>query len=208
MNLRASVATVLFSLSGLVGVDTARGDILLAGFAADAVVRYDSSGGLVGVFASHATMDGPTAMVYNSAGDLLVLNEFSHNVLRFDGTTGAFLGTLITPTGLGSVGLGDPDDMEIGLDGNLYLTSHHTTGANIWKYDQLTGAYLGAFAYSPPTHHAHGFAMGPGGDWFHGHVDASFVERFDGVTGAYEGIFTSGGGVFPIADMVFGPSVL
>ena len=208
MNLRLCLATVLFTLYGIVGLGTARADILLAGFAADSVVRYNSSGGLVGVFASHATMDGPTAMVYNSAGDLLVLNEFSHNVLRFDGTTGAFLGTLIAPAALGSVGLTDPADMEIGLDGHLYLTSHFNTGANIWKYDQLTGAYLGAFAYSPPTHHTHGFAMGPAGDWFHGHVDGGLVERFDGVTGLYEGVFTSGGGVFPIADMVFGPGVL
>ncbi len=208
MKLRVCLVMVLISLLNLGSPRSAQADILLAGFAADAVVRYDSSGTLVGLFASDATMDGPTAMVYNSAGDLLVLNEFSHNVLRFNGATGSFLGTLITPSALGSVGLTDPDDMEIGLDGHLYLTSHFNTGSNIWKFDQSTGSYLGSFAYSPPTHHAHGFAAGPGGDWFQGHVDSGVVERFDGVTGAFEGVFTSGPSIGPIADMVFGPSHL
>jgi DNA-binding beta-propeller fold protein YncE len=182
-------------------------DLLLAGFAADAVVRYNDSGELVGVFASHATMNGPTAMVYNTAGDLLVLNEFSLNVLRFDGATGAFLGTFISSADLGSVGIGDPSDMEIGPDGNLYITNHFNTAANIWRFDGSTGAYLGTFAFNPPTHHSHGLAMGPGGDWFAGHVDAGIVERYDGVSGVFEGVFTSGP-VFPIADLAFGPSHL
>ncbi len=63
MSLRICFATVLFALGNFFGFGTAQADILLAGFAADAVVRYDSSGALVGVFASHATMNGPTAMV-------------------------------------------------------------------------------------------------------------------------------------------------
>ena len=73
-------------------------------------------------------MNGPTALVYNSAGHLLVLNEFSGNVLEFNGMTGAFIGELIGPGPLGSVGVTDPGDMEIGPDGNLYITSHFSTG--------------------------------------------------------------------------------
>ena len=189
-------------------LQTARADILLAGFTADAIVRYDGSGALVGVFATHPTMDGPTAMVYDPLGNLLVLNEFSHNVLRFDGSTGAFLDTFIMPAALGSVGLGDPADMEVGPDGQLYLMSHGSTGSNIWKYDVFTGAYLGSFAFAPPPTHTHGLTLGPGGDFYQGYVELGQVVRFDGSTGAFEGVFTSGPGVGPIADIVFGPAHL
>lgn len=202
------IAWLLAACLGGGCLQTARADILLAGFSADAIVRYDGSGALVGVFATDPTMNGPTAMVYDPSGNLLVLNEFSHNVLRFDGTTGAFLGTFITSTALGSVGLGDPSDMEIGPDGHLYLTGHFSTGANIWKFDVVTGAYLGSFASDPPPKHTHGLTLGPGGDFYQGYVDLGQVVRFDGTTGAFEGVFTSGPGVGPIADMVFGPAHL
>ncbi len=198
----ASVVLCLFTFT------TKGSDFLLAGFAADAIVRYDSSGTLVGTFASDPAMDGPTAMVYNTAGNLLVLNEFFHNVLKFDGTTGALIGTLISSTTLGGAGVTDPDDMEIGPDGNLYVTSHFNTGVNIAKFDGLTGAYLSAFAFNPPTNHHHGLAFGPGGNLFQGNVDTGRVERFDGATGAFLGNFTTGAPVSPIAELAFGPSHL
>src|SRR5262245_36779582 len=98
---------------GWLGRSACRADGLVAGFDADAVIRYNSTGGLVGTFASSTSMDGPTAMVFKPGGNLLVLNEFSHNVLEFNGTTGAFIGELIGPAGLGSVGATDPGDMEL-----------------------------------------------------------------------------------------------
>jgi DNA-binding beta-propeller fold protein YncE len=184
-------------------------DILVAGFGGDVINRYDgTSGVLIGTFASHATMDGPTALAFNPGGDLLVLNEFSHNVLRFDGTSGAFLSTLITSAALGSVGATDPDDMEIGPDGNLYITSHFNTGGNIWKFDGTTGAYLGVHASNGPPHHTHGLAFGPGGDLFQGQVDARSVERFDGTTGASLGTYAFEPTMFPTADLAFGASNL
>lgn len=183
-------------------------DLLVSGFASDAVYRFDSSGVSLGVFASHPTlMDGPAAMVHNSGGNLLVLNEFSHNVLNFDGTSGAFLSEFISPATLGSVGLTDPDDMEIGPDGNLYMMSHFNDAANIFKFDGLSGAYLGVFAASLPVHHEHGLAFGPGGHLYQGNVDSGLVERFNGVTGAAMGSFTSGP-VGPIGDLIFGTSRL
>ena len=183
-------------------------DMLVAGFSGDSVYRFDSGGAYLGVFASHPTlMDGPSAMVYNSGGSLLVLNEFSHNVLKFDGATGAFVSEFISPTALGSVGVSDPDDMEIGPDGNLYVTSHFNSAANIFKFDGTTGLYLGIFAASLPVHHEHGLAFGPGGHLYQGNVDSGLVERFNGVTGAAMGSFTSGP-VGPIGDLVFGPTHL
>lgn len=150
-------------------------DLLLAGFSADKVLRYDgTSGAFVSIFAEHATlMDGPTALVYSPAGSLLVLNEFSHNVLEFDGTSGAFLGTLIDSSALGSAGVGDPGDMELGADGNLYITSHFSTGGNIWRFNSTTGAFVDVFASTGSIEHTHGLAFGLDGNLYQGIIDFS-----------------------------------
>ncbi len=182
--------------------------MLVSGFGADAVYRFDSSGASLGVFASHPTlMDGPAAMVFNSSGNLLVLNEFSHNVLKFDGTSGAFISEFISPATLGGAGVTDPDDMELGADGKLYVMSHFNDTANIFRFDSLTGAYLGVFAASLPIHHEHGLAFGPGGHLYQGNVASGVVERFNGITGAAMGTLTSFP-VGPIGDLIFGPTSL
>lgn len=185
-------------------------DLLLAGFDADKVLRYDgASGALVGVFAEHATlMDGPTALVYNPGGSLLVLNEFSHNVLEFNGTTGSFVGTLIDSSALGSVGVTDPNDMELGADGNLYVTSHFSTGGNIWRFNSTTGAFVDVFASTGSVDHTHGLAFGPDGNLYQGIINFSSghtIRKFDGTTGADLGTFaTQPAG--PWADLTFGPT--
>jgi MYXO-CTERM domain-containing protein len=183
-------------------------DLILANFGSDVILRVDDATRVVTPFASHPTMDGPTAMAFNTAGQLLVLNEFSHNVLAFDRMTGSFLSTLISPSALSAVGLTDPGDMEVGADGALYLTSHFNTGTNIWKFDPLSGAFLGSFAFSPPTHHTHGLALGTGGNWYQGNVDTMSIESFNGLTGASMGPFAFHPDMFPIADLAFGSTFM
>ena len=200
-----SLLTILVLLSFR---PNAHADMLVSGFSGDSVYRFSPSGTYLGVFASHPTlMDGPTAMIYNTGGNLLVLNEFSHNVLKFDGTTGAFISEFISPTTLGSAGVTDPDDMEIGPDGNLYVMSHGSETANIFKFNGSTGLYLGIFAAKLPVRHQHGLAFGPGGNLYQGNVDSGLIDRFNGVTGATMGTLT-GFPVGPIGDLVFGPSFL
>lgn len=182
-------------------------DILLAGFSGDTVYRYD--GVSATVFATDAAMDGPTALAYNSAGHLLVLNEFSHNVLEFNGTTGTFISTIISSSALGAAGITDPDDMEIGPDGKLYISGHFNSGlANVAKFDATTGASLGVFAYAPPVHHTHGLAFDAGGNLYQGNVDGSLVEKFNGTTGISMGTFAGAAGMTPIGDLAFGPGRL
>ncbi len=205
-----SIALALFAV-GWQSSTACRADILVAGFDADLVLRYDSSGGFVGTFAAGTMgdpMNGPTAMVYNSAGSLLVLNEFSHNVLEFNGTTGAFIGEFISPMGLGSVGVTDPNDMEIGPDGHLYISTHISTPtASVWKFNGTTGAFIGEFASVAATHHTHGLAFGPDGNLYQGDISTSSVVKFDGVAGGTPlGTFATAGGGPLWGDIVFGPA--
>lgn len=192
----------------LAALPASAADILLAAFSGDAVYRYD--GVSATLFATDPAMDGPTALAYNSAGHLLVLNEFSHNVLEFNGTTGAFISTLISSAALGAAGILDPNDMEVGPDGNLYISSHFNDGGiNVVKFNATTGASLGVFASTlSPTHHTHGLAFDAAGNLYQGNLDGLLVEKFDGVTGASMGTFASAPGMTPIGDLVFGPANL
>jgi hypothetical protein len=204
--------TWLLGVSAIVAslaASAVRADLLLAAFSGDAIYRFDGS--TATLFASSSAMDGPTAMVYDAAGDLLVLNEFSHNVLKFNGTTGAFIGTLIDSAALAMADPGfDPGDMEMGADGHLYIMSHFngpfSDPHGVHKFNATTGAYLGVFTAPRPVRHQHGMSFGPGGDLFQGNVDMESVERFDGTTGAFEGTFAMDADLFPIADLTFSPT--
>jgi hypothetical protein len=189
----------------------ARADLLLAAFSGDAVYRFD--GTTTALFASSPDMDGPTAMVYDPAGNLLVLNEFSHNVLKFDGITGAPMGTFIDSSGLAAAEPAfDPGDMEIGPDGNLYIMGHFNgpfgDPRGIHKFSGTTGAYLGVFSEARPFRHQHGLAFGLDGNLYQGNVDARSVEKFLGTTGAFAGTFAGDAAMFPIADLAFSSTSL
>jgi outer membrane protein assembly factor BamB len=210
IDMRSLIAAILLALVG-VNLSPARaGDLLLAGFGGDTIYRFDGSSATA--FATDPggpnSMDGPTALVYDSGGNLLVLNEFSHNVLKFNGTTGAFMSTFIASTALGAAGIGDPGDMELGADGNLYIMGHFNDGgANVAKFSGTTGASLGTFAFTTPVRHQHGLAFGTAGDLYQGNVASGLIERYNGTSGAAMGSFTSSS-VGPIADLAFGPTKL
>jgi hypothetical protein len=61
------------------------------------------------------------------------------SVLRFHGTTGAFLGTFATGGGLDA-----PSGLAFGPDGNLYVSGFVSN--NVVRYNGLTGAAIGVFA--------------------------------------------------------------
>src|SRR5262245_47645865 len=71
--------------------------------------------------------------------DLLVSGAYNHSILRYDGTSGAFLSAFVPPE---SGGLEVPVDPIIGPDGNLYVSSWGTSSVS--RYDGTTGAFLGA----------------------------------------------------------------
>src|SRR5262245_23962942 len=76
-----------------------------------------------------------------AGADLLVGSNRTSSVLRFDATTGGFLGEFIAG---GSGGLVMPGGLAVGPDGNLYVASNGTN--QILRYDGTTGAFLGVFA--------------------------------------------------------------
>ena len=186
-------------------------DLLVAVFSGDKVARYDgATGALIGTFASHPSMDGPAAMFYGADGNLYVLCEFSHNVLRFNGTTGAFIDEFISPATFGTVGVFDPGDMELGPDGNLYVSSHFPEFSApftaVWKFSGTTANdFLGPFASFGTAHHTHGLSFGPGAKLYLGDIDLGGMHRFDATTGADLGTLVLGPPFTFFGDLTFTP---
>src|SRR5205085_7993505 len=73
-------------------------------------------------------------------GDWYVSSGNTNQVLRYGGTTGAFLGVFVAA---GSGGLNNPRALTFGPDGNLYVSSSASNA--VLRYSGQTGAFLGAF---------------------------------------------------------------
>jgi hypothetical protein len=77
--------------------------------------------------------------------DLLVGSFSTDSVLRYDETTGAFVGVFASGSGLNS-----PIGLVSGPDGNLYVTSIDVTSTlgSVLRYNGTTGAFIDAFVPS------------------------------------------------------------
>ena len=81
-------------------------------------------------------------VAHAEAVELLVSSESTNNVLRYDGTTGAFIDVFASGGGL-EISL--PEGLALGPDGNLYVGSFFTNG--VLRYDGTTG---GSFTLVSP----------------------------------------------------------
>jgi hypothetical protein len=125
-----------------------------------AVLRYNGqTGAFLDMFVTPGSggLRVPVSMAFGPDGDLYVANTRLNDtagsgVLRFDGTTGAFLSTFVSP---GSGGLLKPLSVIFGPGGDLYVGTADTSGTTasphtsaVLRYDGTTGAFLCLFV--PP----------------------------------------------------------
>ena len=132
--------------------------------------------------------------------DLFVGNFFGEtdDVLRFNGTTGAFLGTFV-PTGSG--GLTFPLGGTFGPDGNLYVSNSNAD--DVLRYNRTTGAFLSTFASSVGD--AAGLSFGPDSNLYVANASTpGSVTKLNGTTGALITAFGSGQLLDP-EGLTFGP---
>jgi WD40 repeat protein len=135
--------------------------------------------------------------------DLLVCGWSSANILR----CAADDGNCTSLVASGSAGLNLAHSIELGIDGNLYVTSFGSNAVN--RYDALTGAFIDAFVpagsggLGSPTD----AIFGPDGNLYVTSFGTDCVLRYDGITGAFIDQFvTSGsGGLLNPESLSFGP---
>jgi HYDIN/CFA65/VesB family protein/flagellar hook capping protein FlgD len=170
------------------------------------VLRFSpTTGALMGVFAQGQEIGG--GLAFGPDGNLFISRSF--DILRYHGSTGAFLNTFVPE---GSGGLVQVGGMEFGPDGNLYIID--SVNQNILRFHGSTGAFLGVFV--PRDYDLAGYLLtiefGLDGNLYTGRalVRGGFdVYRYDGATGAFMDVFASdrsygqyGAYVF---DLEFGP---
>jgi len=134
------------------------------------------------------------------AGDLLVSSRFTNNVLRYDATTGAFIGVFASGNGLAN-----PNGIAYGPDGNLYVGLGDT--GSVMRFQGQTGAFMGEFVSGGAGGllGCRAIAFGPDGNLYVDNGAGDNVLRYDGQTGSFLGIAAQGNGMSGPVGLTFGP---
>jgi streptogramin lyase len=157
-------------------------------------MRFVLRGLALGFVVTAAGLDSTAA-----AADLLVSSFFSGAVQRYDGETGAFIGTFASGGGLsGAEGLG------YGPNGDLYVVSRDN--ARVLRFDGQTGGYLDTFFSGTPLVIPQGLLFDADAHVYVNDAGTNVVQRFDVQTGQYLGEFASNGWLLGPFGMVFGSS--
>lgn len=127
--------------------------------------------------------------------DLLVCSELSDQILRYDGSSGAYLGVFA------DTHIDGPQTIEVGPDGNVYVGSEYSGNVTKWS---PTGAYMGDFVTGLPGPQQMQF--GPDGNLYvlnHLSSDPAPVYKFNGTSGAFMGLVGPGAGPGHTHGMAF-----
>ena len=122
---------------------------------------------------------------------LYVSNSGTNSILRYNASTGAFIGTFV-PSGSG--GLQWPEGISFGPDGNLYVSSFSSD--SILRYNGRTGTFIDTFVSvgSGGLNGPHGLAFGPDNYLYVSSYFTRNILRYHGITGKFTGVFSPTGG--------------
>ncbi|MCH8047776.1 MAG: SMP-30/gluconolactonase/LRE family protein [Planctomycetes bacterium] len=164
------------------------------------ILRYDGS---TGAFRGQFVITGsgglyfPAAITFGPDGDLYVVDGdpdvegHDIRVLRYNGTTGAFMGVYVqtrNSPGFGGRGL------TFGSQGDLYLD---VNGEGILRFQGSSGDQPGELidVFSPSTQvlRPRDFSFGPDGNVYVSSTVSDTIERYNPTSGEYLGVFVASG---------------
>lgn len=134
------------------GIAFQRGEVFIASEGRDQILHYSASGVSLGVFAADQEIQGPREIVFGPDGNLYVSSSVNNKVLRFNGTTGAFLNDFATS------GLNFPRGLLFGPDGNLFVVSANT--GSVVRYNGA-GTFVAVFTQGGGLSFPTGIAFTP-----------------------------------------------
>ncbi|MCA9184992.1 MAG: hypothetical protein KDA99_05210, partial [Planctomycetales bacterium] len=178
------------------------GNYYVSGHGSGNVVEYLPDGTLVGTFvnAGSGGLSGAGGLAFGADGNLYVASANTNQVLRYDGSTGAFIDAFVPNT---TPGLSFPLGLAFGPNGDLYVASRGSAG--ILKFDGATGAHDTSFIVGS-IGGTEDIAFGPDGNIYAADLYGG-VLKFDATTGTSLGTFVSigSGGLTSAAGIEFGP---
>jgi len=154
MSSNRTLGTLIAAAVAAVVTPPARADFLVSNDGTHSVLRFADDGTPLGAFAGGGHLLHPRGLAFGPDGNLFVADPGLGNVARFDGTTGAFLGTFTQEL------ISIPEGLTFGPDGNLYVTSARVGGeGTVLRFDGTTGAPLGVAASGGGLNRPEGFAF-------------------------------------------------
>jgi hypothetical protein len=178
----------------------AAGNIYVSSSLTNTVVKFDNAGNCLGEFitAGSGGLNNPRGLTFLPNGDLLVNSHNSGQILRYNGTTGAYIGVFSNGSDISPTASMAPHmTIKYGPDGAVWVADH--TNNRILRFNATTGAFLSVFAQLPNGSGVRSF------EFFGNYVlisrhNVDVVAMYNYNTGAYIGNFANA------ADGLDGPT--
>jgi streptogramin lyase len=113
------------------------GRVYVASYGSKDVKRFDQEGHLIDVFVTSEHLASAVNLWFGEDGDLFVVDWEAGSVLRYDGSTGEYVGVFIS-------GMTRSEGVALGPDGAIYVCDWQEN--TVHRYDAKTGEHLGIFA--------------------------------------------------------------
>ena len=149
-----------------------------------------TTGGLINTLTAGGALSNPEGVTLGPDKNLYVANGDGNNVLKFNGTTGAFMGVFVAA---GSGGLLSARGVAFGPDGDLYFTSFGTN--QFLRFDGTTGTFVDAFvsAGDGGLSLPRDLVFGPDSNLYVGSFGTGDIFRYNGTTGTFMDDFVAAG---------------
>ena len=183
------------------------GNLYISSSLTNTVLKFDiSTVTCLGTFISAGSggLNNPRGLTFLPNGDLLVNSHNSGQILRYNGTSGAFIGVFSNGSDISPIASMAPHmHIKVGPDGAVWVADH--TNNRILRFNATTGAFLSVFAQLPAGSGVRSFEF-VGSTVLISRHNVDIVAAYNYNTGAYISDFADAGdGIDGPTGITYGP---